>query len=210
MPNSPETLESVVSKLITRLRKRTAPASIPTGPLMRPAEMDQWAKDLSEGLGLRYEEIGEPKPGDPDFVEPTRGPTLRETLEAVAHEIDQQYDGTSNSIALPVRLMEQISAALKRDEAVEAKPIDDGGPMFPSHGSMGEVAHEGASRRDWLAGQAPPLPEALRALAYRFADVESPDKSHKDKSRVVLMVVAEWRYLYADAMIEAGKKGGAS
>lgn len=27
-------------------------------------------------------------------------------------------------------------------------------PAFPSHGSMGEVTHEGMSLRDWFAGQA--------------------------------------------------------
>jgi hypothetical protein len=30
----------------------------------------------------------------------------------------------------------------------------DGGPAFPSHGTMGEVAHEGMSLRDYLAAKA--------------------------------------------------------
>jgi hypothetical protein len=29
-----------------------------------------------------------------------------------------------------------------------------GGPAFPSHGSMGEVSHEGMTLRDYFAGQA--------------------------------------------------------
>jgi hypothetical protein len=28
---------------------------------------------------------------------------------------------------------------------------NDGGPAFPSHGSMGEVAHEGMTLRDYMA-----------------------------------------------------------
>jgi len=31
---------------------------------------------------------------------------------------------------------------------------DNGGSAFPSHGSMGEVAQEGMSLRDWFAGKA--------------------------------------------------------
>lgn len=31
---------------------------------------------------------------------------------------------------------------------------EDGGPAFPSHGSMGEVAHEGLSLRDYFAAKA--------------------------------------------------------
>lgn len=32
--------------------------------------------------------------------------------------------------------------------------IKDGGPAFPSHGSMGEVVCEGMTLRDYFAGQA--------------------------------------------------------
>lgn len=31
---------------------------------------------------------------------------------------------------------------------------NDGGPAFPSHGSMGEVAHEGICLRDYFAAKA--------------------------------------------------------
>jgi hypothetical protein len=60
--------------------------------------------------------------------------------------------------------------------------LDDGGPAFPSHGSMGEVAHEGMTIRDWFAGQAlcgliglpasrsPSSAEFLAKKAYEAAD----------------------------------------
>lgn len=57
---------------------------------------------------------------------------------------------------------------------------NDGGPAFPSHGSMGEVTHEGMSLRDWFAGQSlagllsdPTLDRSCKAFArdaYGFAD----------------------------------------
>ena len=31
---------------------------------------------------------------------------------------------------------------------------NDGGPAFPSHGTMGEVAHEGMTLRDYFAAKA--------------------------------------------------------
>ena len=55
-----------------------------------------------------------------------------------------------------------------------------GGPAFPSHGSMGEVAHEGMTLRDYFAGQAIastlPMPGGMyeaadyASLAYKMAD----------------------------------------
>jgi hypothetical protein len=53
----------------------------------------------------------------------------------------------------------------------------DGGPAFPSHGSMGEVAHEGLTLRDYFAAKAMqglmdaamPMPE-IAAAAYAMAD----------------------------------------
>lgn len=32
--------------------------------------------------------------------------------------------------------------------------IETGGPAFPSHGSMGEVVHDGATLRDYFAAKA--------------------------------------------------------
>lgn len=58
---------------------------------------------------------------------------------------------------------------------------NDGGPAFPSHGSMGEVAHEGMFLRDYFAAKAMQscvadpswrndhLPRTC-ALAYQIAD----------------------------------------
>lgn len=55
--------------------------------------------------------------------------------------------------------------------------IDDAGPDFPSHGSMGEVAQQGMTLRDYFAGNA--LPYVIHAAgddddwaraAYRLAD----------------------------------------
>lgn len=34
-----------------------------------------------------------------------------------------------------------------------AEQINDGGPAFPTHGTMGEVVQEGMSLRDYFAGQ---------------------------------------------------------
>ena len=51
---------------------------------------------------------------------------------------------------------------------------NDGGPAFPSHGSMGEVAHEGMSLRDYFAVHAPGQVSCDAAedarLRYRWAD----------------------------------------
>lgn len=55
---------------------------------------------------------------------------------------------------------------------------DDGGPAFPSHGSMGEVTHNGMSHRAYFAGQflatlAPcnaDNPAAHAAKAVKYAD----------------------------------------
>lgn len=61
---------------------------------------------------------------------------------------------------------------------------DDGGPAFPSHGSMGEVVQEGMSLRDYFAAK------AMGALANHSADID---------------VVSERAYELADAMLKARK-----
>ena len=68
------------------------------------------------------------------------------------------------------------------------QPIDDGGPAFPSHGSMGEVVKEGMSLRDWFAGM------VMGPLTVSDARVEF---SRDDD--------AEMAYDIADAMIAARK-----
>jgi hypothetical protein len=62
--------------------------------------------------------------------------------------------------------------------------INDGGPAFPSHGTMGEVTHEGMSLRDYFAGQA--LAGLLMTRESRFVE-------------------AEHAYEIADAMLRARK-----
>lgn len=45
------------------------------------------------------------------------------------------------------------------------EPVKDGGPAFPSHGTMGEVVQEGMSLRDYMAVHAPsPEVEELRVV----------------------------------------------
>lgn len=63
--------------------------------------------------------------------------------------------------------------------------IETGGPAFPSHGSMGEVAHEGMTLRDYFAAKA-----LQGGLAHNrpVADAEG---------------WAKWAYKMADAMLKA-------
>ena len=58
--------------------------------------------------------------------------------------------------------------------------IDDGGPAFPSHGSIGEVVEKGLTKREYFAGMAlqgllsnPSINferSSLSACAFSFAD----------------------------------------
>lgn len=57
---------------------------------------------------------------------------------------------------------------------------NDGGPAFPSHGTMGEVAQEGMSLRDYFAAHAP-----------------------KPRDHMPIEDHCAYRYRYADAMIRA-------
>lgn len=59
-----------------------------------------------------------------------------------------------------------------------------GGTAFPSHGSMGEVAHEGMTLRDYFAA---------KAMQGMMHDVTNP----------IGEVIASWAYEVADAMLEA-------
>ncbi len=63
--------------------------------------------------------------------------------------------------------------------------IKTGGPAFPSHGSMGEVAHEGMTLRDYFAAHAPEPPAAWRGGDKKLSDIIA------------------WRWWYADAMLKA-------
>lgn len=74
-----------------------------------------------------------------------------------------------------------------------------GGPAFPSHGSMGEVAHEGMTLRDYFAAHAPiTLTDAVEFLDTYGGEVVGPWRPEK-----VLQTLAELRVEYADAMIAA-------
>lgn len=64
--------------------------------------------------------------------------------------------------------------------------MNNGGPAFPSHGSMGEVVQEGMSLRDWFAGQ------ALAGMGI-IADAEA-------------WKLAAWAYETADAMLAEREK----
>lgn len=91
------------------------------------------------------------------------------------------------------------------------KPAIGGGPAFPCVERMthdGEFVGSGMTLRDYFAAHAPGMPSDLGALALEAADVDNPDKTHGEKCDVLLPIVAEWRYRYADAMIAA--RGGAS
>lgn len=70
--------------------------------------------------------------------------------------------------------------------------INDGVPTFPSHGSMGEVACEGMSLRDYFA---------IRALL-AYMSIERGLYTAHD-------ILAASSYRLADAMLAERVKGGA-
>lgn len=98
---------------------------------------------------------------------------------------------------------------------MDTKAINDGGPAFPmpsgAEPRVNETTHynEGMTLRDYFAAHAPALPHDLAELAREEADVDNPDKTHGEKSDVLLSIRAYWNYMYADAMI-AARNGGAS
>ena len=66
-----------------------------------------------------------------------------------------------------------------------------GGPAFPSHGSMGEITHEGMTLRDYFAAKAMPVAWGMYEELY--------DCSPED----VIPFVADYAYKIADAMLKA-------
>ena len=62
-----------------------------------------------------------------------------------------------------------------------------GGPAFPSHGSMGEVAHEGMTLRDYFAA---------KAMQGFMANKSNPMHYQPEED-------AQWAYMIADAMLKA-------
>lgn len=65
----------------------------------------------------------------------------------------------------------------------------DGGPAFPSHGSMGEVVQEGATLRDYFAAKA--LPSVIAVCQH-----DTVNGGYEDHC-------AEKAYRMADAMLKA-------
>jgi hypothetical protein len=62
-----------------------------------------------------------------------------------------------------------------------------GGPAFPSHGSMGEVAHEGMTLRDYFAA---------KAMQGFMANKSNPMHYQPEED-------GRWAYMIADAMLKA-------
>jgi len=78
---------------------------------------------------------------------------------------------------------------------VSAHP-KDGGPAFPSHGSMGEVSHEGMSLRDYFAAK------AMQAFIIRgFSGQRDMGSAEYDET------VSRFAYESADAMLKAREVG---
>lgn len=69
--------------------------------------------------------------------------------------------------------------------------IDSGGKAYPSHGTMGEVTHEGMTLRQWYAGM------ALQGLTSFCA----PDYS----AGACNSAIVDRAFLLADLMIRAGE-----
>lgn len=84
------------------------------------------------------------------------------------------------------------------------KTIDDGGPAFPLHDSD---HWEGMSMRDYFAIHAPSPSEFMRK---HLRELEHGrmlgDRSRMYQSRDDEKLEAEWRYKFADAMLEARAK----
>ena len=72
--------------------------------------------------------------------------------------------------------------------------IDSGGKAFPSHGTMGDVTHEGMTLRQWYAGM------ALNSLQEDYFRRYGYDGDG-------YKLLANEAFLMADAMISAGKGG---
>lgn len=69
---------------------------------------------------------------------------------------------------------------------------NDGGPAFPSHGSMGEVVQEGLSLRDYMAAKAMPM------VAAQFYST-----GQHLVGGTVAQLAAKIAYEFADAMLAA-------
>ncbi len=68
---------------------------------------------------------------------------------------------------------------------------EDGGPAFPSHGSMGEVTHEGMTLRDYFAARAMEGELASQNVEQQWSALEK---------------LAAHAYAVADAMLAARQR----
>ena len=72
-----------------------------------------------------------------------------------------------------------------------------GGPAYPSHGSMGEVAHEGMTLRDYFAAKAM---QAMCSQPERMAKTLRDLKATEEQAAEYIAMGA---YHLADAMLKA-------
>ena len=84
--------------------------------------------------------------------------------------------------------------------------IDDGGPAFPTDSYHSQRQDKGMSLRDWYAGQAPQVPELMRAAAEEqtFAAAQKRNVPAEFEG-IYAHLLARWNYRYADAMLAARK-----
>jgi hypothetical protein len=73
--------------------------------------------------------------------------------------------------------------------------IDNGGSAFPSHGSMGEVTHQGMSLRDYFAIRCFPV------MYTRYCEV-AEEFGYDDEW---MAAISEDAYDFADALLAARK-----
>ena len=78
----------------------------------------------------------------------------------------------------------------EEDEEQMTDKFDDGGPAYPSHGTMGEVCHEGSTLWDFYAAAA------------RYEEFCPGGASHKRAAEERARICAD----FADAMIAERKK----
>lgn len=83
--------------------------------------------------------------------------------------------------------------------------MKDGGPAFPSHGSMGEVCQEGMSLRQWFAGQAINIAyENRRGISYERIKRLTHGAAKEPGDDVIFHdAVAADAFRFADAMLKA-------
>ena len=85
---------------------------------------------------------------------------------------------------------------------------ETGGPAFPSHGSMGEVVHEGMPLRDYFAVHASDA-DVDRAMRLVPKDEMKRRDENSNEERMVLVpkpnAAQLARYVHADLMLEARK-----